>query len=556
MELSNKFDTISESLNQSGASTFASLLYNIPRLYRPDGNYTVIFAPSNQAFQSLTQTINKSISELSKSNVFIDMLYRHLTEAAKSHLIDKDIVTTYNIGQTQIWIINIVIIYQTELDTLSVVRAKSDFNKLPASVLMYMINTEQITGKDLIGLCLTSFTLNEWCNSMNEQNTSLFDRLLLKEFGIKSPFPGGKSARDYYVEMHSGYRLFTSIDFHNKYGGVHYGQTLRELLTPVLTHKKIKFVDQKDTSLLFIDIDNKAWAIGDVQSGKLGIGNIDPNVYTISVPTPIVNVPNAKYLSCAMGHSAVIDMNGRLWMFGSNFNGALGLDASLVGANDFTYHPIMVPSIQNATKVKCYDNKTVVMTADGKVYESYFGKFRDYLEVPVEERGRQDNVDFSGYKCINICQPDRTILCEDVAGTRYVVTGNEFSKNSRHSRPVPPGTIDVLILKDGDNYFLTEYGEVVAELKSGNIPNPTKDIIIEEPTIFGIQKQIFPLKIPFVAVTTTTGSNPSVYLLDQEGAVYTVNYTGELQKIELPSVVRQLVVDNTRGILIMTILVE
>jgi hypothetical protein len=328
----------------------------------------------------------------------------------------------------------------------------------------------------------------------------------------------------------------------------------------VPTQKKIKFVDYSNTTILFIDIDNKAWALGGTQGGKLGIGNWDVDLYYVSIPTPIKNIPNAKYLSCNVGHSAVIDMNGRLWMFGSNDNGSLGINAAELEENgQFTRFPIMVKSIENAVKVKCYSDKTVVMTADGKVYESYYGRFRDYLEIPEDRKGYIDNVNFSGYKCINICQPDRTILCEDAQGIRYMITGNGFDRHSRWSRPVPSGTIDVLTIEDNGNYFLDESGEVTTDntkIRSGKIPNPVKEIIIEEPTIFGTHKQVFSLNIPFVSFTAETGSYPNIFLLDRDGNVYTTTYDGGLQRYELPYVVKQIIVGDAVRYGYITILAE
>ena len=58
----------------------------------------------------------------------------------------------------------------------------TSMESLPYDVLIYMIETGDLSGKDLLGLCLTSSSINVKCNARNQL---LFKKALMREYGIK-----------------------------------------------------------------------------------------------------------------------------------------------------------------------------------------------------------------------------------------------------------------------------------------------------------------------------------------------------------------------------------
>lgn len=271
----NIFDRIQHALKENGASIFANLLYTVPKLYQQNGNYRLIVAPNDNVMNILVKNTGKSINELLKSNTFIDILARHVFDTATnqkklSEAVNPKVLT---IGSTNIWIVNGLLMSKQELNNLMVKRFASQFENLPIDVLFYMINAGQIKGKDVVGLCLGNYAMNERCNKIDKAGETIFDKLLLKEFGIRPPYPDNKTARDYYVEEHSGYILLTNVislaentpPYMNR-------EEILSRLVPFLDIK-VKHVSCHENYMLFIDNHDVGWAAGNNSYGKLGIGN-------------------------------------------------------------------------------------------------------------------------------------------------------------------------------------------------------------------------------------------------------------------------------------------
>ena len=74
---------------------------------------------------------------------------------------------------------------------------------------------------------------------------------------------------------------------------------------------------------LIIDINNKVWSFGNNNYGQLGLGDHGKNTNK-DKPTMIHNI-TAKAISTGGNHSLIIDMNDKVWSFGRNYFGQLGL---------------------------------------------------------------------------------------------------------------------------------------------------------------------------------------------------------------------------------------
>ena len=78
-----------------------------------------------------------------------------------------------------------------------------------------------------------------------------------------------------------------------------------------------------DYHIIFIDLDNNVWVLGNDNEGQLGLGyNLDRTSLTRLFWD---NVSKALSVSCGKSHSIILDINNKIWSFGFNSNGQLGL---------------------------------------------------------------------------------------------------------------------------------------------------------------------------------------------------------------------------------------
>jgi alpha-tubulin suppressor-like RCC1 family protein len=88
-------------------------------------------------------------------------------------------------------------------------------------------------------------------------------------------------------------------------------------------HIKAKSVSCGDYHMIFIDLDNYVWVLGNDNDGQLGLGdNLNRTSFT---RLSWDNVSKALAVSCGKSHSIILDINHKIWSFGFNSNGQLGL---------------------------------------------------------------------------------------------------------------------------------------------------------------------------------------------------------------------------------------
>ena len=94
---------------------------------------------------------------------------------------------------------------------------------------------------------------------------------------------------------------------------------------------------------------------------QLGINN--ENIKSINIQTLIKDIPEIQRIECGYSHSMCIDINNNLWIFGSNYNGQLGL-----GDTEDRYKPILHPTLSNIIDISSGGFHTFVKTIDNKIY--------------------------------------------------------------------------------------------------------------------------------------------------------------------------------------------
>jgi len=100
---------------------------------------------------------------------------------------------------------------------------------------------------------------------------------------------------------------------------------------------------------LVLDSEGRIFSFGNNKYGQLGLGD---NKQINNTPQMIPSIQNITQISCGGYHSLVLDSEGRIFSFGRNEYGQLGL-----GDNSHKNTPQMIPSIQNITQISCGDKE-------------------------------------------------------------------------------------------------------------------------------------------------------------------------------------------------------
>ena len=101
--------------------------------------------------------------------------------------------------------------------------------------------------------------------------------------------------------------------------------------------------------------DGTVYAFGVNTCGQLGL--IQEQGNQVSIPTPILDLPKIKEISCGAGFTACVDYEGFLWTFGNNYNGQLG-----TGNKTNCYAPVKILNIPLVFSVSCGYEHTLIIT--------------------------------------------------------------------------------------------------------------------------------------------------------------------------------------------------
>lgn len=103
---------------------------------------------------------------------------------------------------------------------------------------------------------------------------------------------------------------------------------------------KAKEVSAGGNHSLVIDLEDNVWGFGSNYFGQSGLGH-DFRKTSRNIPTQIPNL-KAKQVSAGEVHSMVLDLDNNVWVFGSNFNGRLGINST----NMNEYSPVQISNMK------------------------------------------------------------------------------------------------------------------------------------------------------------------------------------------------------------------
>jgi alpha-tubulin suppressor-like RCC1 family protein len=109
--------------------------------------------------------------------------------------------------------------------------------------------------------------------------------------------------------------------------------------------------------------DGKLYMFGSNLMGELGVGETDRR--SINVPTHVKSLADSHVIqvSCGDNHTGVVTRDGKLYMFGYNFSGQLG-----TGTTSRSDVPTEIVTLTNVTHVDCGADHTGVITRGGRLY--------------------------------------------------------------------------------------------------------------------------------------------------------------------------------------------
>jgi alpha-tubulin suppressor-like RCC1 family protein len=149
----------------------------------------------------------------------------------------------------------------------------------------------------------------------------------------------------------AGYETSFCVDFNNilwVFGNNNHGQLglgdtyIRKVPTKMplgrlgWSNFKLKSVAAGGYHTAIIDFDNNIWVFGNNEFGQLGLGNTKTRLIPEKIPRL-----KAKFVAAGLYHTIVIDFTDSLWVFGRNNFGQLGL-----GNTDTTLIPTKIENLK------------------------------------------------------------------------------------------------------------------------------------------------------------------------------------------------------------------
>ena len=173
-------------------------------------------------------------------------------------------------------------------------------------------------------------------------------------------------------------------------------------------------------------------------SAWFGVGMKEEPVVVVpveSVPPVIYVMKNIVHISAGEDFSACVDVDGNLWMFGSNGYGQLG-------SNEFfsTATPRRVREISNALSVTCGARHTVCVCSEDKVYSCGDGRYYQLGNRRCKKGYSFELIDWDGEVKQVACGDSHTVILSvdgsfSVCGSNIYgqlgISGDEYNKRIR-----------------------------------------------------------------------------------------------------------------------------
>ncbi|OYT93925.1 MAG: RCC1 repeat-containing protein [Burkholderiales bacterium PBB3] len=134
-----------------------------------------------------------------------------------------------------------------------------------------------------------------------------------------------------------------------------------------------------------LDTTGKLWVWGSNLRGQLAIAE---DIYRTNRPTPALGLPPLAEVSVGSDHMLGLDLQGRVWVWGSNGRGQLG------DGYDQATAPRVLNSLSNIVAISAAGDHSMALDAQGRVwawgdngYKQVGTSDDDQVKVPIQVRG-------------------------------------------------------------------------------------------------------------------------------------------------------------------------
>ena len=134
------------------------------------------------------------------------------------------------------------------------------------------------------------------------------------------------------------------------------------------------------------------YSFGKNEFGELGLGHNN----TVSLPTPIPNLPKIKQISCGSNFTVCVDHEGFIWSFGENDCGQLGTG----NKTDFNV-PQKLLDLPPVHSVSCGLEHTLMITNDSDLWSCGRNDYGQSCHRDIEDRSKPQQTSFSNISKIS-----------------------------------------------------------------------------------------------------------------------------------------------------------
>jgi alpha-tubulin suppressor-like RCC1 family protein len=174
---------------------------------------------------------------------------------------------------------------------------------------------------------------------------------------------------------------------YNTYGQLGIDDDITNVEIPILMHDLVGDIIQVATGhfhSLCLDSQGTVWSFGKNDFGQLGLGDIQPRDFQSLIP----GLENIVQITAGTNHSLCLDNQGHVWSFGNNNFGQLGLGGNkYIDGSYSNKHPTMIADLENIIQISAGNDHSLCLDTEGKVW-SFGGN-------AIGQLGLKTNVDTS-----------------------------------------------------------------------------------------------------------------------------------------------------------------
>jgi len=197
-----------------------------------------------------------------------------------------------------------------------------------------------------------------------------------------------------------------------------------------------------------LDIEGTLRTWGSNNFGQLGVAQLKS---FISTPTVVPRIPKIKSFSCCISSTLALDYEGKIWSFGYNSTGQLG-----VGHRYNMDTPVMIEDIPAVKAIECTSQTCAALTVDNEVFVwGASPEWNHYVSpVKVSDGKKYIQIQFSHYRSALLMLDFDGVLWSFDGTSKRLFPSEDQPKISFRSMKSLNAKYCVLVDVDGNLYFI------------------------------------------------------------------------------------------------------